>query len=375
VTTRGLLLTGVLLGGCNVPLEVLTRADAGHALLTGVTDLSAGATHSCAVSGGRLACWGDNGAGELGRPVSEPKLPGWLDVATDWARVRAGEQATCATKLDGSLWCWGFADAGQLGRGTFESSPVPQRVELPAAVTSFDLKFKTACAVLDGGLAACWGANGEGQVGLEDVPFQPDQPAPRVLRQAGWLQLCTGQGHSCGVGLDGSLWCWGRNTEDQLGLGPAFGGQQRTLSRVGTDRDWAEVSCGISTTCARKRSGELWCWGQQRGWVGSNVPSLVEGAADWRSVSIHVFNRGGLRAGGVWSSWGRNIEGQLGVGDFEAHDVAPLSAGVGFSLLSIGRFHACGAKDGAVFCTGDNPDGELGTGTGRVSVPTPVLAP
>lgn len=373
------LLIAVTLGlwhsACVVPLEVLTRLDAGPAPLTGVTDVSAGVVHSCAIANGRLACWGANGSGQLGAPPSDPQLPRWVDSATDWVQVRAADHSTCAKKSDGSVWCWGLGNAGQLGNGSFDGGFTPVRVPLPSAPISFEFKYGTACVVFTGGSAACWGANAEGQVGLEDVPFLPDQPSPRTLKQGGWAQLATGQGHTCGVRTDGSLYCWGRNTDGELGLGAGAGGQQRTVSRVGTDSDWVEVSCGLSTTCARKRDASLWCWGSPQGSTASNVPVQIAGTPDWQQLSLNVFVRGGLRANGTWSNWGRNVEGQLGTGDFDAHDVEPVTSGSGYSWLSTGWFHACAVKNGQAFCTGDNPVGQLGTGTGRLNTPTVVLEP
>ena len=97
--------------------------------------------------------------------------------------------------------------------------------------------------------------------------------------------------------------------------------------------------------------------------------------ADWSSLTVNTFTRGGLRTGGTWWSWGRNWEGQLGLGTISESVDVPTVVGSGYSRLSIGRFHTCAMKDGEVFCTGDNGDGQLGTGTGRLNVPTPVLRP
>jgi alpha-tubulin suppressor-like RCC1 family protein len=45
--------------------------------------------------------------------------------------MSAGEEATCAVKLDGTLWCWGKNLWGQLGIGTTQESTTPAQVKLP----------------------------------------------------------------------------------------------------------------------------------------------------------------------------------------------------------------------------------------------------
>ncbi len=384
------LLVCLALSGCVIPLDVVqntptadagTPPDAGSAFLVDVTDVSAGTSHSCAIVQGRMTCWGSNAHGQLGRPASAAlELPLWVGTDSNWKHVLAGETSTCATKNDGSLWCWGSNVNGQLGNGTFTSTEVPQNVSLGLPVVSFDFKFATVCAVVSNGVGSCWGANAEGQVGLQDVPFLPDQPTPKkLLARSGWASFGTGQGHTCGVGTDGTLWCWGRNTEGELGLGDGQPLQVRDVTQVGTDTDWVEVQTSQTITCARKRNNALWCWGSVPEHTDViTTPTLVPGPADWVTVSLHTFTRGGLRAGGAWANWGRNIEGQLGLGDYGAHDTQPETVGTGYSVMSTGRFHACGVKNGAAYCTGLNQEGQLGiadAGTNRVNAPTPVAAP
>lgn len=380
-----------LLSGCIVPLEVFTLApiDAGSStdagtpeddggVLAFVDDLSAGSYHSCAIVRGRIACWGKNDDGEAGQLASTtPVLPTWVGTATNWKKVIAADGATCALKTDSTLWCWGINANGQLGNGTKVSTHVPQKVPLPQAVTSFDFRFTTACAVLADASAMCWGNNLEGQVGLEDAADSADQASPRVVKLGDWRQIATGQGNTCGLRADGALFCWGRNTSSELGLGLGTPAQERHLTRVGTDTDWVDMACAQDHSCARKTNGALWCWGSVIPGPALPVPTEVGVTRDWVSVSLNTFTQGGLRTNNTWTNWGRNYEGQLGLGTFNAEEAAPQTVGTGYSLLATGRFHACAIKDGNVLCTGLNEFGQLGTGmvAGRSATPTLVLRP
>ena len=84
-----------------------------------------------------------------------------------------------------------------------------------------------------------------------------------------------------------------------------------------------------------------------------------------RANSIDTFHGCGIRPPGALWCWGRNVEGQLGVGDYATHFV-PTRAGTGTDWVDVstGRFHTCAQRaDASIWCTGDNPRGQLGTGS------------
>ena len=60
--------------------------------------------------------------------------------------------------------------------------------------------------------------------------------------------IAAGNTHTCAILGDGSLWCWGRNSNGQLGIGNAT--DQPSPVRVGSATDWRSVSAGGGTTCA-----------------------------------------------------------------------------------------------------------------------------
>lgn len=375
------LLAPVLLAaGCHADLEVLadrpvaaSAADSGSGGGEGfrASSVAAGQSHTCAVSGGALYCWGDNSRGALGTGDNENRAsPTRVGTQSDWVEVAAGDQATCGRRIDGSVWCWGENSSGEVARADLAPRLEPVDVALPRPAVGVSFRFKTACALADDRTLFCWGENYEGQLGRDD-PFVPGStnPSPtpsQVPLGDDWIAVDTGQGHVCGLRSPADLWCWGRNGAE-LGLGPDSPVQVRTPTRVGSDSGWLTVSAGQSSTCALRGGGTLWCWGVQGAGLGFDsaadvkTPTQVGDRTGWTAVSINTFGGCALRDGHLWC-WGRNAEGQLGLGDTSPRQ-APARVGERADWIDIaaGRFHTCARRaDGTLWCAGENVDGRLG---------------
>jgi alpha-tubulin suppressor-like RCC1 family protein len=237
-------------------------------------------------------------------------------------------------------------------------------------------RFNHACALSNEGALYCWGENFEGEIGQEDA-FPGDQnptaaDALSALRVAGeWTEVDTGQGHTCAIASEGSLWCWGRNTGSELGGGTEI--QVRAPQRVDDALDWAELTSGQASNLALKDDGSLWGWGNNVGYgngegaplgvptEGVPTPTRVGDQIGWLAPSTRIFHSCALRSDELWC-WGRNIEGQLGLGDHELR-TEPALVGSGYIEVSAAGFGTCAVSNtGVVACTGKNDVGELGTG-------------
>lgn len=157
------------------------RDETPHAVpkLKDAVALSVGESHNCALTrGGKVLCWGTNGAGELGlgKPSdgAEPtEIPGLDAIAVDASNGTAG---TCAIRKDGSVACWGAnynCDIGDahtgacqkvihnstFGQSESEFCAAPQTVAMQGAFSPKSLSFSatTVCAKAAGGELRCWG--------------------------------------------------------------------------------------------------------------------------------------------------------------------------------------------------------------------------
>lgn len=113
-------------------------------LTTGVAAVSAGATHTCASAGFPLVvkCWGANLDWKAGDPLSTQffavpaNVPGLSNVGV----LAAGSGFQCTLSGDGRVKCWGDNAAGQVGVGTlapvFGPADVVDQQALLALTTS-----------------------------------------------------------------------------------------------------------------------------------------------------------------------------------------------------------------------------------------------
>lgn len=136
---------------------------------SGVATLALGDEHTCAVtSSGGVKCWGANWSGQLGDSSgTSRKVP--VDVAgltSGVSRVSAGMSHTCAVTSSGGAKCWGDNTFGQLGNNTLDESRMPVNVSgLSTGVTNISSGGGHTCALTGSGDAMCWGGNGQGQLG------------------------------------------------------------------------------------------------------------------------------------------------------------------------------------------------------------------
>lgn len=145
-------------------------------LSAGVTDISAGYEHTCAVVNGGGMCWGNSALGALGAGgTGYSRVPvaiagSGVGPVTD---ISAGEDVTCAKSETRAAWCWGDNVYGALGTnsppvGSWSSVPV-RVLDLDGIVSSIDVGGPFACAatgsVFTDSAARCWGSNGWGTLG------------------------------------------------------------------------------------------------------------------------------------------------------------------------------------------------------------------
>jgi len=308
--------------------------------------------------------------------------------------VAAGGFHTCMRLPDRTVQCWGENNYGQLGNGdgNLASSSVPVAVRDLNTATRVVTGDGHTCALVGDNPNAtvqCWGLGDSGQRGDGSFNTISTVPGP-VVGITGAVGVATRGYHSCALlGADGTVWCWGRNVDGQLGNG----------TRAPVDCAQRGVPCGSSTpvqasgitgavaviaggyhTCALFGDGSAQCWGR------NDDGQLGDGTFTTSSTAVRVGNLTGAAAltGGFYHTcavlsdftvqcWGRNAEGQLGNGTTVGTRAPDRVAGLpSASAVSGGFHHTCALlSDQTVQCWGENLDGQLGDGT-TTSSSTPV---
>ena len=292
--------------------------------------VSAGTFHTCARRRtGQLYCWGMDDWGQLGDGGTSTSQSSPVEVVggrTDWAGVAAGGGTTCAVRRSGRLFCWGDDSAAQLGDGgTNTSQPGP--VEVVGGRTdwaSVTVGDGHTCARRTTSRLFCWGRDDHGQAG-DDGGLDPARGTPVQVAgsRTDWTKVSAGTAHTCARRADGRLFCWGFGIYGQRADGTRVSDRAAPVQVVGARTDWASVAAGSQHTCARRSTGRIFCAGYDgAGQLGDGgeqtdraVPVQVTGArTDWAVVTAGGSHTCALRVSGRLFCWGANAYGQLGDG-------------------------------------------------------------
>jgi alpha-tubulin suppressor-like RCC1 family protein len=342
-----------------------------------VSQVTSAAQYACGIKLGTGYCWGSNGSGELGNGTtnnSNTPVPialggsSAIPVNATLVYIAAGSAydaagATCAIDYNGDAYCWGDGEAGNFGTGVFNiTSAYPLKVikggssEIPvnAKLIKIGTNNNSTCALDSSGNAYCWGDNTQGQLGVGDTT---NSAYPKKVATGGssaisaddkLVDISVGSLYSCAVDEHGKAYCWGWNTEGQCGSGdftdsyypvavatnPANSSSQLSASAV-----LKQISASANTPCPRNQ-----------------------------------INTCAVDANGGAYCWGNNSNGQLGIDLMVYNSSVPLEvlAGVSpsavpqntkFSKISAGSGATCAIANGKGYCWGYNGNGELGNGT------------
>lgn len=267
------------------------------------------------------------------------------------ADAAAGDASTVASDAGGGADGTVMSDAGATDAGT-DAGPLDAGVDAAPlctsspCITQIAVGYEHACALVVDGTVRCWGSNTNGALGTgadagKDGGLDVAAKAKPVTVDglANVVAISSGIYHSCALKNDGSVWCWGANYNEQLGAVDA-GNAVATPRQAPFTSPVAELVAGGYRTCVRTTSGGVECVGD-------------------------------------------NGNGQLGGGD-AAPPNAPAQIAtptvmvgvVGAVDLDVALRQTCVlVADGGVYCVGRNLEGQLGRGDagGSSSTAAPVI--
>jgi alpha-tubulin suppressor-like RCC1 family protein len=351
-----------------------TGGQGGAACAPPTLDCDKDAANGCEVdpTGDPANCGACGAACGAGIPCDQGVCNGIVEVV-------AGNDHACLRTVAGEVHCWGMSDWGQIGIGEYVALTgqsagaafAPTRVGGLPPVAQLSAASQHTCALGTDGSVWCWGRGDAGQLGLgaptmcgplgcATAPVQvPSLPGPASA-------IAAAGAHSCAI-VSSAVWCWGDNSNGQLGImgsGTFPPGVVPSLPPV------SHVVAAGTTTCAWSDGAAANCWGgNQYGQLGTgssvliqpNLPAPVQAA-----LGAAVFAGSGvtcfLAPDHSLSCAGDNSGDRLGtpVPDSTPHPL-PVPLTGSFSTVAVGPLTACGALvDGTVRCWGSSTYDALG---------------
>jgi alpha-tubulin suppressor-like RCC1 family protein len=178
------------------------------------------------------------------------------------------------------------------------------------------------------------------------------------------IRVTAGSAHSCALTESGEIWCWGANRSGQLGMGE-FSDCRRRPTRVKGITDAVEVVAGGVHTCARRKNGQVVCWGDNEfGQVGDggkedrSSPTMVNSLPHIKRLAAGIGQTCAIGMKGLYC-WGYDgsvlHERKIAEKPRRIRQLAGRAKD-----LSLGYEHLCILRpDGTVECRGDNLLGQL----------------
>lgn len=271
-----------------------------------------------------------------------------------------------------------------------------------------------SCAMSTKGQVKCWGYNYLGELGiaaqtrhgLDPGSMGPNLPIVDFGTNLYAKDICAGSQSTCVATTDGRIKCWGRNDKGQLGQESRISdigrqsnemGNNLPFTDLGLDFKVKSVHCGFMTHCALSETGKLKCWGEgsngklgrdiapkttigrEKGEMRDQLP-VVPLPVPVKFVSVGFEHICAASTSDVYC-WGRNDQGQAGVGSTVLNIILPPDPSKAMKVkiedvatviedLSIGVDHTCvlyhlanRTAEQKIKCWGSNADGALGIGS------------
>ena len=164
-------------------------------------------------------------------------------------------------------------------------------------------------------------------------PVTPDAPTSTTPSQAAFIQVATGENHTCALRSDGTVECWGSNDQGQQDVPEGLRFRQ-------IDSGW-RLTCGVTT------EHRLACWGRNNH-QQANPPD-----GQFSEVSVGWDHACAIGPSGA-NCWGRSV-----------NERTAIPPGWSFSEIGAGAEHSCGlnsARD--LLCWGKNDNGRANSHKG-----------
>jgi len=235
--------------------------------LSRIIAIGAGPYSSFAVGDdGIVWAWGMNDTSQLG--LGAATAPVLTPRATYFPRVRSivgGRTHTLAIDYSGRVWAVGYGGYGQVGTGTWGTVNVPTRLDsIASSILQVSAGSTHSLAVDTSGSVWAWGQDSFGQLGNDAAAIPSNLPL-RLTTLSNVKSVAAGGSHSLALTRDGKVYAWGHNDERQLGdftTTDRFVPVPITTNPRGVTDPISFISAGSMHSMGVSQHGEIFGWGR-----------------------------------------------------------------------------------------------------------------
>ena len=269
----------------------------------------------------------------------------------------------------------GGRDATSRDAGRRDATPgEPTCTDPPCLLTraqALSVSTGHGCVVTEEHKVACWGWNDLGQLGVGDTT---PRSGAIELELEDVREVATGDWHTCILHTNGSVRCWGDNDDGQLGYGD-HDARLEPAEPIAGLTDVVQLIAGSYHTCALLGDGSARCWGRNyNGQLGLGYdneggvpsPTQVPALTQVKQLTANTAHTCALHEDGSASCWGYGGFGQLGSGSEPAGGMSSSPVRVagllGASRIQAGLSTTCAIDaDARMTCWGTFNDGHSST--------------
>ncbi len=332
----------------------------------------------------KLTCTGDNSGQIFGEVNGGHTNYREVQNSNNYKKVSLSKNSAtfgCAIDDNAELWCWGDNQFGQLGNSTpLTAGPhLPVRPFSGTSIRDVSVGAYHVCAItVNGDKLYCWGRNSDGQLGDGTTL---NRSTPTLIDPTNkYTKVSVTDTFSCGLDLTKKIYCWGENTYGQLGNGDTVNQLSPTRINPISSDFYNDIEVGSRHACGILDNTRLACWGD--GSVGEfgdgaslsyTSPTVV--AADVDSVSLGYLYSCYIDLSNKLFCSGDGREGKLGLGDENQVSVfTQVKPGRTYNQVSLSGSRTCAVRNenDSLECWGNNDSSGLGVGSGAAKILEPM---
>jgi alpha-tubulin suppressor-like RCC1 family protein len=217
--------------------------------------------------------------------------------------VSAGSLFTCVIASDNKAYCWGSNTNGRLGNSSTTQSNVPVAVTTSGVLSGKTILqissgLNSVCVIASDYKVYCWGDNSQLQLGANTTASGSTSPvAVQMTGTALALKnpIRTISGHIsqffCVIGNDNNPYCWGHGGDGNLGNNTWVDSKVPVavnLTGVLSGQTIKRLHSGQSHSCSITNSNSIACWGK------GNSGQLGDGLTTTSAIPLNTTMSGVL---------------------------------------------------------------------------------